>query len=134
MSAESQRLAALRELLREGIVSQLDDVSLNGHPTERLPGNLNLSFAWIEGEALMMALRDVALSSGSACTSASVEPSYVLRALGLGDDLARGSLRFGLGRFTTQEEVDYVIGEVVSAVQRLRALSPAFEMHARGLM
>jgi cysteine desulfurase len=134
MAAEATRLAALRERLKEGIKAQLDDVSLNGHPAQRLPGNLNLSFACIEGEALMMAMRDVAISSGSACTSASVEPSYVLRALGLSDDLARGSLRFGLGRFTTAEEVDYVIGEVVAAVRRLRAMSPAYEMHARGLV
>jgi cysteine desulfurase len=134
MTAEASRLTHLRERLSQGIASQLEAVSLNGHPTERLPGNLNLSFAWVEGEALLMALRDVALSSGSACTSASVEPSYVLRALGLSDELARGSLRFGLGRFTTEEEVDYVIGEVVAAVQRLRALSPSHALHGRGLV
>src|SRR5262249_37272120 len=96
--------------------------------TERLPGNLNLSFEWIDGEALLMGLKNVAVSSGSACTSASVEPSYVLRALGVGDDLARGSLRFGLGRFTTAEEVDFVIGEVVQVARRLRDLSPLYEM------
>jgi cysteine desulfurase len=134
MSTEAVRLTELRERLREGIQGQLDDVFLNGHPTERLAGNLNLSFAWVEGEALMMALRDVAVSSGSACTSASIEPSYVLRALGLDDDLARGSLRFGLGRFTTAEEVDHVIGEVAAAVQRLRAISPAHQLHARGFV
>jgi cysteine desulfurase len=134
MGAEAVRLTALRERLREGIVEQLDDVFLNGHPTERLPGNLNLSFAWVEGEALMMAMRDVAVSSGSACTSASVEPSYVLRALGMDDELARGSLRFGLGRFTTEEEVDHVTGEVVAAVRRLRAISPAHQMHESGFV
>jgi cysteine desulfurase len=134
MAAEAVRLTGLRERLRQSIAGQLDDVILNGHPTERLPGNLNLSFAWVEGEALMMAMRDVAVSSGSACTSASIEPSYVLRALGLDDDLARGSLRFGLGRFTTEEEVDHVIGEVTAAVRRLRAISPAHQMHARGFV
>src|SRR5205807_113307 len=100
----------------------------NGHPSERVPGNLNLSFAYVQGEALMMSMRTIALSSGSACTSASVEPSYVLRALGVSDDLARGSLRFGLGRFTTEEEVDFVIREVVLEVERLRALNPVYEM------
>jgi cysteine desulfurase len=132
MEAEGQRLRGLREQLREGIQDELEGVTLNGHPEQRLPGNLNLSFAWVEGEALMMAMRDVAVSSGSACTSASVEPSYVLRAMGLSDELARGSLRFGLGRFTTAEEVQYVIGEVVRAVAHLRAISPGYEMHVRG--
>jgi cysteine desulfurase len=134
MTTEAVRLTGLRERLCQGIQEQLDDVILNGHPTERLPGNLNLSFAWVEGEALMMAMRDVAVSSGSACTSASIEPSYVLRALGLDDDLARGSLRFGLGRFTTEEEVDHVIGEVAAAVRRLRAISPAHQMHEGGFV
>src|SRR5208283_3006258 len=100
----------------------------NGHPTDRLPGNLNLSFAHVDGEALMMSLRNVAVSSGSACTSASIEPSYVLKALGISDELAHGSLRFGLGRFNTEEEVDFVIGEVVREVHRLRALSPDYEL------
>lgn len=126
--AESVRLLALRERLREGIQSQLDDVSLNGHPTLRLPGNLNLSFAYVDGEALMMAMRDVAVSSGSACTSASVEPSYVLRAIGLSDDLARSSLRFGLGRFNTEAEIDFTIETVVGAVNRLRAISPGYAL------
>jgi cysteine desulfurase len=134
MDAGATRLAGLRDRLREGIEAELEGVSVNGHPTERLPGNLNLSFAWVEGEALMMAMRDVAVSSGSACTSASVEPSYVLRAMGLSDDLARGSLRFGLGRFTTEEEVDYVVGDVCRAVRHLRAISPAYEMHAKGFV
>jgi cysteine desulfurase len=128
MADEAQRLLRLRERLRLGILGALDEVYLNGHPIERLPGNLNLSFAYVEGEALMMGMRDVAVSSGSACTSASVEPSYVLRAIGLGDELARSSIRFGLGRFTTEEEVDHVIGAVVENVNRLRAMSPLYEM------
>jgi cysteine desulfurase len=132
MAAEAERLLGLRERLRRGIMERLSDVHLNGHPTERLPGNLNLSFAYIEGEALMMSMKDVAVSSGSACTSASIEPSYVLRAMGLSDELAHGSLRFGLGRFTTEEEVDFVIEEVVRNVERLRALSPEYGLaHAR---
>jgi cysteine desulfurase len=126
--AEGARLLRLREQLREGIQSQLEEVSLNGHPTLRLPGNLNLSFAYVDGEALMMAMRDIAVSSGSACTSASVEPSYVLRAIGLGDELARSSLRFGLGRFNTEEEIDFTIATVVQAVERLRAISPAYAL------
>jgi cysteine desulfurase len=131
MAGEAQRTRGLRERLRAGIQGRLSDTRLNGHPLERLPGNLNLSFAYVQGEALLMALRDVAVSSGSACTSASVEPSYVLRAVGLDDDLAHSSIRFGLGRFNTAEEVDYVIDEVVRHVERLRALSPDYEM-ARG--
>jgi cysteine desulfurase len=131
MTGETERLRRLRERLRHGIMDRLDEVFLNGHPTERLPGNLNLSFAHVEGEALLTSMRNVAVSSGSACTSASIEPSYVLRALGLSDELARGSLRFGLGRFTTEEEIDFVAGEVVQNVSRLRALSPAYELARR---
>ncbi|WP_419570029.1 DNA polymerase III subunit alpha [Rheinheimera sp.] len=111
---------------------QLEGVTRNGHPTERLPGNLNLSFGWVRGEALLMALRNLAVSSGSACTSASEGPSYVLKALGLDDDLAHASLRFGLGRFTTAEEVDYAIREVVRVVGELRAASPLYEMRRLG--
>ncbi len=128
MAAEAERLTGLRERLRRGIMDRLDDVFLNGHPTERLPGNLNLSFAYVEGEALLMALKSVAVSSGSACTSANPEPSYVLKALGVSDDLAHGSIRFGLGRFTTAEEIDFVIEEVVRTVHHLRSLSPLYEM------
>ncbi len=124
LPAEAERLTRLRERLRAGIMSRLPDVFLNGHPTERLPGNLNLSFAHVAGEALLMGLRGVALSSGSACTSANPEPSYVLRALGVSDELAHGSLRFGLGRFTTAAEIEAVIEEVVAVVGRLRALNP----------
>jgi cysteine desulfurase len=126
MENETERLTQLRERLRQGIMGQLEETSLNGHPTARLPGNLNLSFAYVEGEALMMSMRNVAVSSGSACTSANIEPSYVLRALGIGDDLARSSIRFGIGRFNTVEEVEYVIGEVVRNVRHLRSLNPLF--------
>jgi cysteine desulfurase len=108
-------------------------VELNGHPTERLPGNLNISFAYVEGEGLMMGMKDVAVSSGSACTSASLEPSYVLKALGVGDDLAHSSIRFGLGRFNTEEEVDFTIDHVVTAVTKLREMSPLYEMHKEGV-
>jgi cysteine desulfurase len=132
LPGEAQRLTSLRERLRISIQNRLEGVSLNGHPTERLPNNLNLSFAFIDGEALLMALRDVAVSSGSACTSAEPEPSYVLRALGIPDDLARASIRFGLGRFTDAEEIDYAAGAVIAAVKRLRALSPEYEMHRQG--
>ncbi len=128
MASEAARLTQLRERLRYGIQEELSDVTLNGHPTERLPGNLNLSFAHVKGEALLMALRDVAVSSGSACTTASLEPSYVLKALGLDDELAYGSIRFGLGRFNTSEEVDVVVREVVRVVRYLRALNPLHEM------
>jgi cysteine desulfurase len=131
MSAEAERLTGLRERLRQGIQDRLPEVFLNGHPVERLPGNLNLSFAFVQGDALLMNLREVALSSGSACTSAEPEPSYVLRALGVSDDLAHGSLRFGLGRFTTGEEVDYVAGAVVRAVTRLREMNPLWEMASK---
>ena len=133
MPAEAQRLIRLREKLNAGITSQLEEVYLNGHPTQRLPGNLNLSFAYVEGEGLMMGIKDVAVSSGSACTSASLEPSYVLKALGLGDELAHSSIRFGLGRFTTEDEIDYVINDVVRAVTHLRDMSPLYEMHKQGI-
>jgi len=133
MSAESQRLLHLRNRLHAGITSKLEDVYLNGHPEFRLPGNLNLSFAFVEGEGLMMGIKDIAVSSGSACTSASLEPSYVLKALGLGDELAHSSIRFGLGRFTTEEEIDFVIQDVVRAVNHLRDMSPLYEMHRQGI-
>jgi cysteine desulfurase len=124
MSAEAGPCRALRDRLHDGLLADLPDVSLNGHPEERLPNNLNLSFAHVQGEALLMALRNVAVSSGSACTSASVEPSYVLRAMGVADELAHSSLRFGVGRFNTTEEVDYVIAEVIRVVRHLRSLNP----------
>jgi cysteine desulfurase len=124
MAKEAERLSALRERLRQGIVGQLDHVRLNGHLTLRLPGNLNLSFAHVEGEALMVGMKDIAVSSGSACTSANPEPSYVLKSLGRSDEEARGSIRFGIGRFNTTEEIDIVIGEVIRVVRHLRSLSP----------
>ncbi len=131
--AEALRLGALRDRLYRGISSRLTETYVNGSLEHRLPGNLNLSFAFVEGESLLMALKDLAVSSGSACTSASLEPSYVLRALGLSDELAHTSIRFGLGRFNTQAEVDYVIELVVRSVERLRALSPLWEMHQEGI-
>jgi cysteine desulfurase len=133
MAAEAIKLAALRERLFRGITSKLTETYVNGSLERRLPGNLNISFAFVEGESLLMALKDVAVSSGSACTSASLEPSYVLRALGVGDELAHTSIRFGIGRFNTEAEVDYVIDLVVKSVERLRALSPLWEMHQEGI-
>ncbi|HEY2786707.1 MAG TPA: IscS subfamily cysteine desulfurase [Fimbriiglobus sp.] len=133
MPEEAKRTSGLRDRLRKGIMSQLPESYLNGHPTERLPGNANISFAYVEGEGLMMGIKDVAVSSGSACTSASLEPSYVLRALGVGDELAHSSIRFGLGRFSTEAEVDFVVELVVREVNRLREMSPLFEMVQDGI-
>jgi cysteine desulfurase len=124
MAEEGARVAALRERLRVALETALDDVTVNGSMENRLPGNLNVSFRGVDGEALITSLPDVALSTGSACTSANVEPSHVLRALGIGEDLARSSLRFGIGRFNTEEEIDYVAARVVESVKRLRALAP----------
>jgi cysteine desulfurase len=126
-------MTTLRDKLHQGISSQLRDVELNGHPKYRLPSTVNLSFAYVEGEALMMGMKDVAVSSGSACTSASLEPSYVLKALGVGDELAHSSLRFGVGRFNTDEEIDYTIEQTVKAVEHLRAMSPLAEMVEEGI-
>ena len=126
MKADGERLTKLSQRLKTQIVGQLDEVSVNGDPVQRLPGNLHLSFAYIEGESLLMALKDIAVSTGSACTSASLEPSHVLRAIGLEEHLAHSSIRFGLGRFNTEEEVDYTAGRVVEEVRRLRELSPIF--------
>lgn len=133
MEAESARTLALRERLRAKIEAAVPETLLNGSAEHRLPGNLNISFCFVEGESLLMALRDVAVSSGSACTSASLEPSYVLRAIGLDDENAHSSIRFGIGRFNTEEEVDYVADLVVKAVAKLRALSPLWEMHQEGI-
>ena len=127
MTTEAERLTALRERLKEGILHQLDEVYVNGHPTQRLPGNMNMSFAYVEGESLLMGLKEIAVSTGSACTSASLEPSYVLRALGVEEELAHTSIRFGLGRFNTEAEVDYTIQRVVEEVRRLRGMSPLFK-------
>jgi cysteine desulfurase len=132
MAAESARLRALRDRLQRGLEAQIEESRLNGHPTQRLPGNLNLSFAYVEGEALLMSMKDVAVSSGSACTSANPEPSYVLKAIGLSDDLAHASIRFGLGRFNTEEEVDYTIGCVTETVDRLRRMSPLWQDRLSG--
>jgi len=127
MQEESKKLLALRDRLKNGILSGLDEVFINGSMTHRLPQSLNVSFAHVDGESLTMGINDVAVSSGSACTSANIEPSYVLKALGLSDDMAHSSIRFGLGRFNTEEEVDYVSARVVETVKRLRELSPLYE-------
>ncbi len=133
MAVESKRLFALRESLRKQIFSELDEVFVNGSMEHRLPGSLNISFAYVEGESLLMGINDIAVSSGSACTSATLEPSYVLKALGAGDELAHSSIRFGLGRFNTQAEVDYVAKKIVDVVRKLRELSPLYEMHKDGV-
>jgi cysteine desulfurase len=133
MAEESKRLGALRDRLRNTIMSQLDECYINGSMEHRLPGNLNISFAYVEGESLLMGISDVAVSSGSACTSATLEPSYVLKALGAGDDLAHSSIRIGIGRFNTEAEVDYVAKRVVETVSRLRELSPLYEMAKEGV-
>jgi cysteine desulfurase len=133
MPHESVRLSGLRDRLREKIMSNLDEVYINGSMEHRLPQNLNISFAYVEGESLLMGINDIAVSSGSACTSATLEPSYVLKALGTGDDLAHSSIRFGIGRFNTEAEVDYVADRVIETVQRLRELSPLYEMAKEGI-
>jgi len=133
MAQESCRLAGLRNRLKDRLMSKLDEVYVNGSMEHRLPGNLNASFAYVEGESLLMGINDIAVSSGSACTSATLEPSYVLKALGTGDDLAHSSLRFGIGRFNTEAEVDYVADRVIEAVQHLRDLSPLYEMAKEGI-
>jgi cysteine desulfurase len=131
--AESARMKALRDRLESKLFAQLDLLYLNGHKEHRLPNNLNISFAFVEGEGMMMALKDVAVSSGSACTSASLEPSHVLRACGVEEELAHTSIRFGLGRYTTEEEVDYVADLVVAKVKKLREMSPLYEMAKEGI-
>jgi cysteine desulfurase len=133
MAEESKRLSYLRDKLKDKLFSDLDEVYINGSMEHRLPHNLNISFAYVEGESLLMGINDVAVSSGSACTSATLEPSYVLKALGAGDDLAHSSIRFGLGRFNTEEEVDYVGEKVVSVVRKLRELSPLYELAKEGV-
>jgi cysteine desulfurase len=133
MAEEAARLRELRDKLEAGLFERLDEVYLNGHPTERLPGNLNISFAYVEGESLLMGMNDVAVSSGSACTSATLEPSYVIRALGTNEELAHSSIRFGLGRFNTEEEVDFVTERVAREVKRLREMSPLYEMAREGI-
>src|SRR6202044_3375668 len=133
MAKESRRLAGLRDRLRDRIMNRLDETYINGSYEHRLPGSLNISFAYVEGESLLMGINDIAVSSGSACTSATLEPSYVLKALGAGDDLAHSSIRFGLGRFNTEEEVDYAADRVIEVVRKLRDLSPLYEMAKEGV-
>jgi len=133
MAEESVRLAALRDRLKDRLLAGLDEIYINGSMEHRLAGNLNISFAYAEGESLLMGISDIAVSSGSACTSATLEPSYVLKALGVGDALAHTSIRFGLGRFNTQEEVDYVAARVIEVVKKLRDLSPLYEMAKEGV-
>ena len=133
MKEEHARVTRLRDRLWEGLQQNLTEISLNGHPEHRLPTTLNVSFLYVEGESLMMGFSDIAVSSGSACTSASLEPSYVLKAYGLGDELAHSSIRFSLGRFTTEEEIEHTIKRVTDAVNHLRAMSPLYEMAQEGI-
>jgi cysteine desulfurase len=133
MASESARLSALRDSLNAKLHANLDEIFVNGSLEHRLPHSLNISFAYVEGESLLMGINDVAVSSGSACTSASLEPSYVLKALGAGDDLAHSSIRFGLGRWTTKEEVDYVADKLTTVVTRLREMSPLYELAKEGV-
>ena len=133
MADEAIRLAGLSHKLVNGITGQVETAVLNGHPTRRLPHTANISFPYVEGESLLMALKDIALSSGSACTSASLEPSYILKALGASDELAHSSIRFGLGRFNTEDEVDYVVDKVIHAAQHLLMMSPLYDMVLEGV-
>ncbi len=133
MEEEGKRLGALRDKLMHRLTSELDEVFVNGSMEHRLPNNLNISFAYVEGESLLMGIHDIAVSSGSACTSATLEPSYVLKALGKGDDLAHSSIRFGLGRFTTEEEVEYAADSIIRIVNKLRELSPLYELVKEGV-
>ena len=133
MPEESKRLSFLRDKLKNKFISELDEVYVNGTMEHHLPHNLNISFNYVEGESLLMGINDIAVSSGSACTSATLEPSYVLKALGAGDDLAHSSIRFGIGRFNTEEEIDYVGNKVIEVVRKLRELSPLYEMAKEGI-
>lgn len=133
MEGERERLLVLRDRLEQSIVGRLDTTQVNGHPQKRLPHITNISFGFVEGESLMMACKDIAMSSGSACTSASLEPSYVLKGLGIGDDLAHSSLRLSLGRWTTAEQIDFAIENICGAVEKLRVLSPLYDMHKEGI-
>ena len=133
MAEESKRLTQLRDRLKEKLLNNLDETHVNGTMEHRLPGNLNISFVYVEGESLLMGINDIAVSSGSACTSATLEPSYVLKALGLGDDVAHSSIRFGIGRFNTEAEIDYVADRMIDTVKKLRELSPLYEMVKEGI-
>ena len=132
MASENERIKMLRDRLYNGI-KDMEEVYLNGDLEQRVPHNLNVSFNYVEGESLIMALKDMAVSSGSACTSASLEPSYVLRALGLNDELAHSSIRFSIGRFTTEAEIDYVIGVINNSIDKLREMSPLWDMFKEGI-
>jgi cysteine desulfurase len=133
METETVRLRNLRDRLRAKLEAGLDEVYINGSMEHRLPHSLNMSFAYVEGESLLMGINDIAVSSGSACTSATLEPSYVLKALGVGDDVAHSSIRFGIGRFNTEEEIDYVAAKLIDVVIKLRELSPLYEMAKEGI-
>jgi cysteine desulfurase len=133
MAEESKRLQGMRDWLKDKLMSELDETFINGSMEHRLPHNLNISFAYVEGESLLMGINDIAVSSGSACTSATLEPSYVLKSLGLGDELAHSSIRFGIGRFNTQEEVEYTADRVIEVVRKLRELSPLYELVKEGV-
>lgn len=133
MEMDAARLVQLRDRIEKAVTGQLDSCQVNGHPTRRLPHLTNISFGFVEGEGLMMAIKDIACSSGSACTSASLEPSYVLKGLGVGDELAHSSLRLSMGKWTTQEQVDYATTEIIQAVKRLREMSPLYDMHKEGI-
>ena len=133
MPDEMARHGAMRDRLKDRLMSELDETYVNGTMERRLPHNLNISFAYVEGESLLMGVNDIAVSSGSACTSATLEPSYVLKALGAGDDLAHSSIRFGIGRFNTDEEIDYTAQKVIDVVRKLRELSPLYEMVKEGI-
>ncbi|MEO1278893.1 MAG: aminotransferase class V-fold PLP-dependent enzyme, partial [Planctomycetota bacterium] len=133
MDSEQERLLKLRQQIEQRITSELDTVQVNGHAEKRLPHLTNISFGFVEGESMMMAIKEIAVSSGSACTSASLEPSYVLKALGVGDDLAHSSLRISMGRYTTEAEVDYAIDKIIESVKKLRELSPLYDMHNEGI-
>jgi cysteine desulfurase len=130
---DSERTSQLRDDFERRVFAEIGHVKLNGDPDHRLPNNSNLSFAYVEGESLMMGIKDLAVSSGSACTSASLEPSHVLRAMGVGEDMAHSSIRFGFGRYTTKEQVDFAIDQLATAVRRLRELSPLYEMAQEGI-
>ena len=132
MASENVRMGKLRDRLWDG-VKDMEEIYVNGHMDQRIPGNLNISFNFVEGESLIMSLKDIAVSSGSACTSASLEPSYVLRAIGRNDELAHSSIRFTMGRYTTEEEIDFTIGKVREAVEKLRELSPLWDMFKDGV-
>jgi cysteine desulfurase len=133
MESEMKRLSGMRDYLRKKLFDNIPEIYENGDPNSKLPHSLNVSFTFVEGESLLMGIDDVAVSSGSACTSASLEPSYVLKSLGASDELAHSSIRFGLGRFNTQEEVDYVADKLIKVVARLREMSPLWEMHNEGI-